>query len=241
RTNHRPLVPRLRLGPSLAVRAAADVGAGWRGGAIAGWAVTHQAEAYPLQWPVGWKRTVRRRRSSYQQNSFAVSRDQLLRELKLMGARYVTISSNIPLRLDGLPYANTREPNDPGIAIYWEQKGQPKSIACDRWEKSWENLRACLLAIQALRQLERCGASEILERAFQGFNALPAEGETATEHWRSVLGFSPDEPVSAGAVGSRYRELARQRHPDRGGSHEAMATLNRAFAEARDELKGGGR
>lgn len=194
------------------------------------------AEAYPLQWPAGWSRTKSRRSSPYRQSRFAQTRDELLSELRLMGARYVTISSNISLRLDGLPYANQPEPQDPGIAVYWERRGKPQALACDRWQKTWENLRACLYAVQALRQLERCGASEILERAFQGFSALPAEGETATEHWRSVLGFGPNERVTLTAANAHYKHLARTRHPDRGGTNEAMYELNRAWAEAEAEL-----
>lgn len=193
-------------------------------------------EAYPLQWPAGWRRTKYRQHSRYKQARFGQSRDELLHELKLMGAKYVTLSTNIPLRLDGLPYANTAEPKDPGVAVYWERKGQTQCIACDRWAKCWANLRACLLAVQALRQLERCGASEILDRAFQGFSALPAAGESSREHWRSVLGFTPDEPVSRSRATEAYKRRARACHPDLGGSDEAMVELNRAHAEAMAEL-----
>ncbi|QKT02948.1 DnaJ domain-containing protein [Ectothiorhodospiraceae bacterium 2226] len=42
------------------------------------------------------------------------------------------------------------------------------------------------------------------------------------------LGLS--EPVTAAAIKRRYRELAMQRHPDRGGSTEALQALNAALA-----------
>jgi hypothetical protein len=50
------------------------------------------------------------------QVSFAVARDHLLNELRLMGARNLTISSNVPLRRDGLPYANQGTVEDAGVA-----------------------------------------------------------------------------------------------------------------------------
>jgi hypothetical protein len=39
-----------------------------------------------------------------------------------------------------------------------------------------------------------------------------------------------------GVVEDMYRRLARERHPDNGGSHDAMAELNRAIEEARKAL-----
>jgi hypothetical protein len=42
-----------------------------------------------------------------------------------------------------------------------------------------------------------------------------------------ILGVSPTDP--ADAIRRRYRELAFQCHPDRGGSVEKMAELNRAY------------
>lgn len=52
-------------------------------------------------------------------------------------------------------------------------------IACDRFTESRLNLAAIRLALAALRQLERVGASGVMERAFRGFKtALPAQGET---------------------------------------------------------------
>lgn len=192
------------------------------------------AERYPLHWPHGWRRTKRRQNASYRV-SFARARDELVRHLGLMGARHVVLSTNVPLRLDGLPYANMAEPEDPGVAVYWTTKsGQPQVMACDRWAKVKDNVRAVGLAIEALRQLERTGASEILERAFQGFAALPSEAGRRT--WREVLGIR--DVVDRLFVQDRYRALARKRHPDAGGSPEEMVELNRARDEAIREIDG---
>lgn len=47
-------------------------------------------------------------------------------------------------------------------------------IACDQFREVRLNLAAIGLTIKAIRQIERCGTSSLLERAFKGFSALPA-------------------------------------------------------------------
>src|SRR5690606_15253619 len=82
--------------------------------------------------------------------------------------------------------------------------------------------------IEALRGIARWGMGDMMERAFQGFEALPDP-----EQWWHTLGYlSPADVVSAEDIETRYRKLAAQRHPDRGGSDEVMAKLNRARERA---------
>lgn len=47
-------------------------------------------------------------------------------------------------------------------------------IACDSFKEVRLNLESIALTIRAIRQIERCGTSSLLERAFKGFSALPA-------------------------------------------------------------------
>ena len=191
--------------------------------------MTH-VEAYPLQWPTGWPRTSSRRSAAFD-TRFIDARDGLLNEIRLMGGRQPIISSNVPLRLDGLPRANfTRHP-DPGVAVYFALKGEPRVFACDRWTHVEDNLQAVRKTIEALRGIERWGSSEMLNRVFQGFAALP-DGPTE-EPWWVVLGVTKSWGLDA--IEKVYRALALERHPDRGGSDEAMARLNWAIAEARKE------
>ena len=52
-------------------------------------------------------------------------------------------------------------------------------LACDLFNEVRLNMHAIGLTVEAMRQIERCGASSMLERAFRGFMAaLPAKGET---------------------------------------------------------------
>lgn len=186
---------------------------------------------YPLYWPEGWPRTPRhRRRNAAYKVSEATARNDLLHSLHLMRAHNIVLSTNVRLRHDGLPYANQRTPDECGVAVYWTQKGKDQVIACDAYLSLRDNYRAVGLALEALRQLERCGASEILNRAYTGFSALPAAGETTKVSWRVVLNLDPG-PLTAEQVQEAFRRVAKEAHPDRpGGSAEAM----REAIQARD-------
>ena len=53
-------------------------------------------------------------------------------------------------------------------------------IACDTFTEVRLNLCALALSLKAIRQLERCGTSQLLERTFQGLQTLlPATGTEA--------------------------------------------------------------
>lgn len=45
---------------------------------------------------------------------------------------------------------------------------------------------------------------------------------------RQVLGFQMKEPLDAGKIKARHRELFKKHHPDRGGSTQRMAAINAA-------------
>ena len=187
------------------------------------------ASSYPLQWPEGWPRTSSPERARFQ-CTFGKARDGIVRQLEMMGVGdwTVVISTNVSLRRDGLPYAGQREPEDRGVAVYWMDKGEQRVIACDRWERVKDNLRAIEKTIEAMRGIERWGSTDIVNKAFVGFTALPAP----VTGWREVLG----DCLSSEDACRRWRELAFDAHPDRGGSNEAMATLNSALYEAQKEL-----
>jgi len=52
-------------------------------------------------------------------------------------------------------------------------------IACDQFREVRLNMAAIVMTIKAIRQIERCGTSSLLERAFKGFSAIP-ERATST-------------------------------------------------------------
>jgi len=170
-------------------------------------------EAYPLQWPPGWKRTQLRQKARFD-TPFGRARNELLFELRRLGAKNVIISSNIPLRRDGLPYADYREPADPGVAVYFEMDGKNQCFPCDRWSLAVDNLQAIRLTVQALRGLERWGAKDMVAAAFRGFQALPEHTHADTVNPIVTQDFfagcvTPDE------IKARRRNLARDLHPDK--------------------------
>lgn len=203
--------------------------------------MTAPLDAFPLTWPAGWKRTAphaRVRKYAFKVTEEAARYD-LLDSLRKLGGRDVVISTDKPTRKDGLPMVSAREPNDPGVAVYWTWKGKPQVMACDAWATVRENMRSIGLAIEGLRAVERSGASQILERAFTGFAALPAPGSSGRP-WRVVFAYQEHEPLTREKVNGTYRELAKLRHPDiAGGSHEAMTELNVALEAALREIERG--
>ena len=188
-------------------------------------------EAYPLHWPEGRPRTPLNKLEWGQfQVSPRVATAGLVEELRKLGARYPVISSNMPLRRDGLPYASGKEPDDPGAAVYFEYSGAQFVFACDRYDRVHKNIRAIGKTIEALRGLERWGTGEMMQRAFRGFEALPEPGK-----WWTVLGLTVE--ATAEEIEAAYRTRAKQAHPDAGGGHDAMAELNEAKTTALEALR----
>lgn len=180
-------------------------------------------DAFPLQWPDGWPRAMRRSDAPYLVE-FEKARNELKDEIRKMGGRGLVISSNVPTRQDGEPYASSANKRyaDPGVAVYFQRKGEQIAIACDHWTRVKDNLRAVGLTIKAMRQIERCGATELLNRAFTGFKALPAP-----ENWWEVLGV--DEHATSAEIRTAYLIKIEKAHPDHGGSHDEASRINGAY------------
>jgi len=64
-------------------------------------------------------------------------------------------------------------------ALRWIRRTTAQSfdyvIACDQFKEVRLNMAAIVMTIKAIRQIERCGTSSLLERAFKGFSALPEQ------------------------------------------------------------------
>jgi hypothetical protein len=195
--------------------------------------------AYPLSWPLGWPRKNVRIRSRFGKwnapPSVAHGSRKVLDELKRMGVGdfNVVISTNIELRLDGLPRSDRRSPTDPGAAVYFKLKGKQKVLACDKYSTVGENLYAIGLTIEATRGIERWG-SVTTEQAFAGYIAL--EEKTGPSCWEilgipeAALYFQLTDPkIMENKIMDAYRLAAKRAHPDKeGGSPEAFDEVVRA-------------
>lgn len=195
-------------------------------------------DAYPLDWPVGWRRTEphARKRASFGrretrgeqytwttrgQLTVSAAVERVLDELARMrvSRHRIVISTNVPVNRDGTPRSGARVPDDPGAAVYWTKDGKQQCIAVDRYDRVADNLAAIAATLDAMRAIERHGGAEILDRAFTGFVALPAP-----EQWWQVLGVSREAPVDE--IKKAHRSLTQKHHPDAGGSNEEMARIN---------------
>lgn len=176
---------------------------------------------HPLAWPDGWPRTKIKKSGIY-----SVPIEKAIRELDAeitrFGGKYPLLSSNVPLTMDGRMRFD-REPQDSGVAVYFELRGKQRVFACDTFYRIKDNVRAIGKTIEALRAIERNGASALLDRSLAAFEALPAK------HW-AVLGIEPTRDPAI--IQAAYKVLAMKIHPDRGGTVQQMAELNAARDDA---------
>lgn len=205
------------------------------------------ADAFPLAWPAGWPRTPDAERVDGKYHfrrpvaarvspfwTFAEARDALLDELRRLGAADVMISSNFKPDRTGKPVEPNRRPLDQGVAIYFTLAGKPKAMARDTYARAEENFRSLALTIEHLRGVERHGGGMMLDRAFDGFTALPPPLVTpAARAWWDVL----NVPRGAGRdeIEAAFKRAAKAAHPDLGGSEAAMREVNAARAAALGE------
>ena len=155
--------------------------------------------------------------------------DNVERSLRLFGqdsgkpVRDIVLSSNVTL--------GATRPSDPGVAAWFTWEGEQICIPVDRYETVEANLQAIHHIIEARRVELRHGTLALVRASFRGFRALPDPNK---RDWRQILGASPTENIES--VRSKYRTLASQNHPDRGGSAERMTEINRAWEQAQQAL-----
>lgn len=213
---------------------------------------------FPLCWPPGWKRTpsAQRKNAKFSKRiqkssgsgetyhswsnkgevTIAEGTKRVLEQLRALGVREgdAIISTDLKVRLDGLPHSGQREPENPGVAVYWKRgkETQHKAMAIDQYMRVADNLAAIAATLDAIRAIERHGGAIIMERAFLGFQCLPAPNT-----WRAVLGFTEDAAPTLAQAKREYRMHSMGAHPDQvGGSDVKQKELNWAMKEAEQEL-----
>lgn len=206
----------------------------------------HYEMTCPLDWPAGWPRTASPQRSKFGVKRTGVDggpayglasvalgagRSELLEELRRLRATDVVISTNMAVRRDGEAFSNRADPRDTGVAVYFRLKGEPRVLACDRWNRVACNMVALAKHIEAIRGQARWGVGS-LEQALGGYRALPAM--PAARPWWEVLGVESHAPTVL--IEQRRIELLRQHHPDVNGAGAGIAAeINAAYDEFRRE------
>jgi hypothetical protein len=190
---------------------------------------------FPLSWPSDWNRTKSSsRRNSRYHISFVGARNDLLQELRRYGVSNAVITSNLMARADGLPYANQREPEDPGIAVWWYDRlaQTMRVMPCDTWHTTRENLRAIGKAVEALRILKTCGAGQIQQRAEQVFDVKSLPGSDSKHPWWFDRLKLEHWPPTREDIRKAFRRRSAETHPDKGGDNESFLDVGRAFVDA---------
>jgi len=176
----------------------------------------------------------------------AISRVQ--EEVRLFDGSGLRIETDMPTRNDGLPISKAAMPDDPGVVVSFRLPGgRPVVFPCDRYTHVAQNLAAVAATLDAKRAIERHGVST-LDREFEGYLYLPS-GDPATDLAaqqdrlatptlrrvvalatqqapHEILGVAPDAPPAV--IEAAWRALAKDAHPDRGGSNEAMHRITTA-------------
>lgn len=189
------------------------------------------AEAFPLEWPAGVPRSRNPQRSAFGEVTIHRATQELLWEIERMHGRLPVISTNLELRNDGLPYSKQRPIRDHGVAVYFSRRGKQLVFACDRWDRIEHNMRSITKTIDAMRGIERWGSSDLMERAFMGFEALPPPDGVVTLTCWQILDLAPG--ASEMEIERAYRTKAKSAHPDQGGSREEWDQLRHAYDQAK--------
>lgn len=181
------------------------------------------AEAFPLNWPPGWPRHKGSRESDVRFKGPTFRWDRvyhgLVAEIKKIGGSQIVVSTNQPIRNDGAPYAQQRNIDDVGVAVYFMRNKRPMVMAQDRFWSIVGNMRSLTISIEGLRQMERHGGATMMERAFDGFLALPPP---RGNEWWQVLGVSATATFDE--IQIAFRRKAKEHH-EAGGGEEKLAEI----------------
>jgi hypothetical protein len=167
------------------------------------------------------------------------------REVALLGAEHFVIEADFSesdIRLDGLPRANARQPEFPGVRVAFESKHGPlvyQTDVCAFWQ---HNVRSIALGLEALRAVDRYGISGRAEQ-YTGFRAIEAPRVASTFNTvEAALAWLQSEDCAgfsgAGALNIRslVKHAMNQHHPDRGGDPAKWTKVE----QARQMLKSAG-
>ncbi len=163
---------------------------------------------------------------------------RLAPEISRFDGTDMRVSSDIATRKsDGMPISSAREPEDPGVAVYFRLNGKPKVLACDRFKRLADNIAAVAAHIDKIRAIDRYGVLE-LDEVMPDYKALPAT-VTPAPSWQSVLGVG--RGASLEQVTAAYKAKIRAVHPDRNdapNAEEQFALVRGAYKQAKAELEG---
>ncbi|HTE45152.1 MAG TPA: hypothetical protein VK636_07905 [Gemmatimonadaceae bacterium] len=182
-------------------------------------------------WPANRPKTdsIERVPSSRFKSSFAHTLDELENELDRIDAHDPMIEIDMDrreLRVTGEPRANSSTLKTPGVILHFvDRNKQTITMPCDRYDSWQANVRALFLTLQALRAVDRYGATASGEQ-YRGWTALPATTTAFTVDQAATFlarlsangATAADLVANVEAARNAYRRAAANTHPDGGGS-----------------------
>ena len=215
----------------------------------------------PLErWPS--TRTENRRRAPFKAG-YGRTISDLKVELGHLGTTRCVIQaecSENDIRLDGMLRSSAKM-RGPGIILAFDSVHGPLQYPCDTYSDWTDNLRGIVLALRALRAVDRYGVTRRAEQ-YRGWKALPgggqapiAQAEWATVEeaarwmckvaWPKIWDNENSQRIVADIAGgcresvhSLYLECAKRLHPDSGGSSEEFQKLRRCVAYIKEAVGG---
>lgn len=191
----------------------------------------------PLEsWPYPDTRPRRGRRTF--KAGWSSTLELLDRELGYLNAANVVIQADFTewdLRLDGMPRADARMPDHPGVILSFESEHGPLRYATDAHAYWQHNVRAIALGLEALRAVDRYGITRSGEQ-YTGWRQLTA-GSGLTSREQAVALVAKLTGVDAvdvevatgnGDIRRHYRKALKAAHPDHGGTTELLASVRDA-------------
>lgn len=204
----------------------------------------NQITKFPLCWPDSVPRIAPHQRGSpnFNQRSLAEASYSVCAEINRLNNRHwnfdddsVIISSNLRYKADGTPYSKQEDPAESGIAVYFTLRinrngkiiERPIVMSCDKWRLAADNLYAIAKDIEAQRARARWGCTNY-EQSFRGYLAIPER--CGGDSWWVLLGV--DSTATKEKIIQRFRDLAKVKHPDKGGNAQECHMLNEAYDQA---------
>lgn len=188
-----------------------------------------------LDWPAGRPRKMAkdRRRGTYMSGgtlvTLAAANQRLADELVRHKASDVELYAEFTPAASGRVTGQKWSGVDPGAVVRYNAGRTGYCLPCDTFTELAQNIAGLAEYLKSVRKQEALGVATLSEM-MTAFAALPAPPS-----WREILGVGPGATLERAQ--SAYRALAKLRHPDNGGSNEAIQRLNDAIAQAREELK----
>jgi len=195
---------------------------------------TYRTTPLPPVWP--GTPTARQRNSPFKAN-WGDTLDLLEREIKQVSGRDVALAIGVTdrdIRNDGGVRSDARIRNS-SVILSFKKDADRLSFPCDKFNFWQDNVRAIVLALEALRKVDRYGVQS--GKQYQGFKALPGAGGTtermSVDAAAQIIRTHSDkatEDILAGPISAQTAvRIARSRtHPDRQPDRTMWDDVNQA-------------